>query len=131
MKKVDFYWTENDGSQTIVFTLGMYEDGEIKVVGDKHDPTAEEILKNGIRGRMGKKFTKEDVNGNYLHYKRIAELEALLKCIFTQSSAMFTRTIRKGICSDILYVPKEKYRGKSATIIVWGGGKDNENDSKT
>jgi len=60
MKKVDFYWTENDGSQTIVFTLGMYEDGEIKVVGDKHDPTAEEILKNGIRGRMGKKFTKED-----------------------------------------------------------------------
>ena len=60
MKKVDFYWTENDGSQTVVFTLGMDEDGEIKVVGDKHNSTADEILKNGIRGRMSKTFVKED-----------------------------------------------------------------------
>jgi hypothetical protein len=41
------------------FTLGY--DGEgVKIIGDKVTEMAQEILKNGIRGRMGKKFTKED-----------------------------------------------------------------------
>ena len=32
----------------------------MKIIGDKVTDTAQEIIKNGIHGRMGKKYTKED-----------------------------------------------------------------------
>lgn len=51
--------------------------------------------------------------------EKLKQVEELIKYLFGESITIFTKDIKKGGASNLIYIPKKYGKGKLATVIVW------------